>query len=149
MALDVKLIAPKLTVSSNIKRVESKNEAISFAKTASQSFGYSVDSNVIYKLVKGSVNIRLFIYQEEQKCLGCGIVFFDSNKNAGLHMIGTVPDGRGKGIGKSITERLLLEAKINKMNRCVLHASLMGESIYRKLGFESFAEIETYRIRRN
>ncbi len=103
---------------------------------------------MIYKIVNDSKSIRLFIYQEKSECLGCGIVFFDSNNNAGLHMIGTLPAGRGKGIGKSMTERLLIEAIENNINFCVLHASLMGESIYRKLGFESYKEIETYKILR-
>ena len=61
-------------------------------------------------------------------------------------MIGTLPKGRGKGIGKSMTERLLIQAKENNANHCVLHASLMGESIYKKLGFEPYGEIETYKI---
>ena len=57
-------------------------------------------------------------------------VFFNSNNNAGLHMMGVLPNGRGKGIGKSMTERLLIEAKENNMDYCVLHTSLMGKSIY-------------------
>ncbi len=61
-------------------------------------------------------------------------------------MIGTIPKGRGQGIGKSITEYLLHEAKQNGKNYCVLHASLLGESIYRKLGFKPYGELETYRI---
>ena len=45
-----------------------------------------------------------------------------------------------------MTKKLLIEAKENNMNFCVLHASLLGESIYRKLGFESYGEIETYKV---
>ncbi len=146
MALDLKSITNELSVNPNIKRVETEKDSIDFAKTASESFGYRVDFNVVYKIVNDSESIRLFIHQEKSECLGCGIVFFDSNNNAGLHMIGTLPKGRGKGIGKSMTERLLIEAKENNMNFCVLHASLMGESIYRKLGFEPYNEIETYKI---
>jgi predicted acetyltransferase len=78
--------------------------------------------------------------------LGCGIIFFDSNNNAGLHMIGTISNGRGKGIGTKMTKKLLLEAKANKSEFCVLHASMMGENIYKKLGFNSFGELETYLI---
>ena len=148
MALDLKSITNELSVNPNIKRVETEKDSIDFAKTASDSFGYRVDFNVVYKIVNDSESIRLFIHQEKSECLGCGIVFFDSNNNAGLHMIGTLPKGRGKGIGKSMTERLLIEAKENNMNFCVLHASLMGESIYRKLGFEPYKEIETYKILR-
>ena len=74
------------------------------------------------------------------------IIFFDSNKNAGLHMIGTTPNGRGKGIGTKMTAKLLLEAKANNSENCVLHASKMGENIYKKIGFNSFGEFETYQI---
>ncbi|MGZ2369588.1 GNAT family N-acetyltransferase [Ancylomarina sp. YFZ004] len=148
MALDLKSITKRLSPNPSIKRVETEKDSIDFAKTASESFGYKVDFNLIYKIVNESETIRLFIYQENNESLGCGIIFFDSNNNAGLHMIGTLPNGRGKGIGKSMTERLLIEAKENNMNFCVLHASLMGEPIYRKLDFEPYGEIETYKILR-
>jgi predicted acetyltransferase len=41
---------------------------------------------------------------------------------------------------------LLWEAKANKSENCVLHASAMSENIYKKFGFNSFGELETYRI---
>jgi predicted acetyltransferase len=56
------------------------------------------------------------------------------------------PKGRGKGIGKKMTEKLLSEAIENGSKYCVLHASLMGESIYKKLGFIGYGELETYSI---
>ncbi len=146
MALNLKANANQLSANPNIKRIISKDDALDFAKTASASFGSNVDFNLIYRIVKHAQTIRLFIYKENKVCLGCGIVFFDSNNNAGLHMVGTLPEGIGKGIGKSMTERLIIEAKENNKNHCVLHASLMGESICKKLGFESYNEIETYKI---
>lgn len=147
MALDLKLVPQDLNASPHINRVITKEDAINFANVASQSFGYKVDFNLIDEIVNNLLDVRLFIYQEKDEVLGCGMVFFDSNSNAGLHMIGTLPEGRGKGIAKSITERLLIEAKDNNMHFCVLHASIMGESIYRKLGFKSYGEIGTYRIK--
>ena len=146
MALNLQSKTNELFANPNIKRVKTKKNSIDFARTASESFGYRVDSNLIYNIVNHTETIRLFIYQEKSECLGCGIVFFDSNNNAGLHMIGTLSKVRGNGIGKSMTERLLIEAEKNNMNFCVLHASLMGESIYRKLGFEPYQGIETYKI---
>jgi hypothetical protein len=146
MSLDLKSITNELYANPNVKRVETEKDSIDFAKTASDAFGYRVDYNVVFKIVNNSEAIRLFIYKEKSECLGCGIVFIDSNNNAGLHMIGTILNGRGKGIGKSMTERLLIEEKENNVNFCVLHASFMGEPIYRKLGFNSFEEIETYKI---
>ncbi len=146
MALDLDLFSESVSPNPNIKRVKTENDSIEFANTASKSFGYRVDKNVIFEIVKNSKTVRLFTYQEGKECLGCGIIFFDSNNNAGLHMIGTLPRGRGKGIGKSMSEKLLMEAKENNSKTCVLHASLMGEPIYIKLGFKTYGEIETYRI---
>lgn len=146
MTLNLNKILINISDKPNIKRVKTENDSIDFAKTASESFGYRVDHKVISNLVSNSNTARLFTYREDEECLGCGIIFFDSHNNAGLHMIGTLTKGRGKGIGKSMTEKLLMEAKKCKMNHCVLHASLMGESIYKKLGFEPYGEIETYKI---
>lgn len=143
-----KFSKPKL-LNPNIKRVSTENDAIKFATTASKAFGYIVDKKVVCEIINQSNKIKLFTYQENSESLGCGIIFFDSNDNAGLHMIGTLPKGRGKGIGKNMTEHLLIEAKEGNVKTCVLHASLMGESIYTKLGFKTFGEIETYRILRD
>ncbi len=149
MALDLDLISKNVSTNPNIKRVKTENDSIEFANTASESFGYRVDQNVVFKIATSSESIRLFLYKEDSECLACGIVFFDSNNNAGLHMIGTIPKGRGKGIGKSMTNKLLMEAKENNSNYCVLHASLMGEPIYKQRGFKAYGEIETYRILKN
>ncbi|NLR91483.1 GNAT family N-acetyltransferase [Flammeovirga agarivorans] len=145
MAIDTKEVKP-MGENNFIKQVTTKEDAYSFAATASQSFGYTVDGKVVNAILQHSSNVRLFIFQEESTTLGCGMVYFDPRGIAGLHMIGTIPEGRGKGVGKSITERLLKEAKAQEAEHCVLHASKMGEPIYSKLGFKTFGEIETYRI---
>lgn len=146
MALDLNSFSNNKSTNLNIERVMTKKDSIEFAKTASKSFGYRVDPNVVFRIVSNSTVARLFIYQENKECLACGIVFFDSYNNAGIHMIGTLHKGRGRGIGKRMTETLLKYAKENNMNNCVLHASLMGESIYKKIGFKTYGEIETYKI---
>lgn len=146
MALDLKHSIQAPDIHPNIKRVKNQKEAVDFAQTASTSFGYRVDSNVVFKLAQESPSIRLFIYQENKVCLGCGIIYFDVYDYAGLHMIGTIPKARGKGIGKSMTEQLLIEARKNKAKTCVLHASSMGEVLYKKLGFMPWGQIESYEI---
>ena len=149
MALDLDLFSTKLCSNPKIKRVKTKTESTKFAETASKSFGYLVDQNVIFEIVRKLKTVRVFIYQEGSECLGCGIIFFDSSNNAGLHMIGTLPKGRGKGIGKSMTEHLLMEAKKNNSKIVALNASKLGEPIYMKLGFKAYGEIETYKILKN
>jgi GNAT superfamily N-acetyltransferase len=145
MSLDLKHYTNKISKNSNIYQIETKVDAIDFANIASQSFGYRVDSEIVYNICKESC-ARLFIFKENGEGYGCGIVFFDIDNNAGFHMIGTIPNGRGKGIGKSITERLIEEALINNSRCCVLNASKMGEPIYERLGFTKFGVLENYRI---
>lgn len=144
MALDLAAMESEISWNQNIVKVSSEEQAVQFAETASHSFAYNVGSGVTKDILKKSKSVKMFLYVEGAKALGCGIIFFDSNNNAGLHMIGTIPDGRGKGIGKSMTEALLLEAKKAESKYCVLHASAMGEPIYRKLGFQSYGELNTY-----
>ncbi|MCW3787085.1 GNAT family N-acetyltransferase [Plebeiibacterium sediminum] len=146
MALDMNLLAEDEIINTNITRVETETDAINFANTASNAFGYKVDADVVSIIATQSDNSKLFIYKEGDECLGCGIVYFDANNNAGLHMIGTVDKGRGKGIGKSMTEWLLCVARQNKSPYCVLNASVMGEPIYTKLGFRSYGDLRNYQI---
>lgn len=146
MALDLTEKAFSRVEFNNIHQVVSEDGAASFAKTATEAFGYRVDSSVVYTLCESGSGLKMFNYLKNNEFLGCGIIFLDSNKNAGLHMIGTLPKARNQGIGKIMTEKLLSEAISSGSKKCMLHASLMGEAIYRKLGFSAFGEIETYRI---
>jgi GNAT superfamily N-acetyltransferase len=146
MSLDLNNYKNEIIKNDNIHQIESKSDAFEFADIASESFGYKVDGTIIYSLCKDSFYTRLFLYKEKKESYGCGIVFFDTNNVAGFHMIGTIPKGRGKGIGKSITERLITEALNNNSKYCVLNASKMGEQIYTKLGFTAFGTIENYTI---
>ncbi|TRX37386.1 GNAT family N-acetyltransferase [Flavobacterium sp. ZT3R18] len=146
MSLDLKNYTSENVKNTGIHQIETKTEAFEFATIASQSFGYTVDGEIIYNICKDSSRVKNFIFKDKEKSYGCGIVFFDTDNNAGFHMIGTIPDGRGKGIAKSITERLIDEALINNCNYCVLNASKMGEPTYERLGFTSFGTLENHII---
>ena len=145
MALETSSLTKKLFDDENMQRVISKTDCAEFAHTATLSFGYKVDSLIIGKIIK-SGQIKIFNYKEKQECLGCGIIFFDSNNIAGLHMIGTIPKSRNMGVGKKITEFLLSQVIESKIKTCVLHASEAGEHIYRNYGFEGYGNLKTYII---
>lgn len=146
MALTMRKYSLKLSAESNIKQVLTEDDAEIFADTASASFGYKVDPAIVHKLSFNGSPVKMFIHKKSVQSLGCGIVFFDSNNNAGLHMIGTIPTAQGLGIGTQITTKLLDEVKAKGCNHCVLNASKMGEPLYKKLGFQMYGELETYRI---
>ena len=146
MSLDLNNYKNEITNNDNIHQIESKSDAFDFANIASESFGYKVDGTIVYNLCKDSFHSRLFIYKEKIKVLAVELFFFDKNNVAGFHLIGTIPKGCGKGIGKSITEKLIGEALINNSKYCVLNASKMGEQIYMELGFTAFGTLENYTI---
>ena len=146
MSLDLNSRPTEYTGKENIHQIGTKAEAVQFADIATESFGYKVDGEIVYNIAKDDRTTRLFIYRENKTNFGCGIVFFDSKNIAGFHMVGTIPAGRGRGIGKSMTETLIQEARINGAESCVLNASKMGEPIYLKLGFRAQGLLENYTI---
>lgn len=146
MALNLKSENIRPVIDPNIFQVKSKEDATLFASTASEAFKYRVDADIIHTISMNAPDIKMYIYLKNKVCLACGFVYFDSDNNAGLHMIGTDPTARNLGIGKSMTEKLITEALINNKEYCVLQASIMGEPIYKKLGFIPYGNLETYKI---
>lgn len=129
-----------------IKEATSKEQLAQFAQTASQSFGYTVDPEIVFKTQQNTQGVFFYLYESNGRSLGCGILYMDSNQLAGLHMIGTLKEGRGQGIGKKMTQFLLQKGKSEGAKIAVLQASAMGENIYRRLGFETFGGLQTYRV---
>jgi hypothetical protein len=62
----------------------------------------------------------------------------------GLYFVGTLPEARNKGIGFSITQKPLLEAKKLGYKAGILQASVMGRPVYLKLGFKEYGKFESY-----
>jgi len=54
----------------------------------------------------------------------------------------TVPEARRKGICTELLERMIVEAKALGLSRVHLHASKLGEDIYRRRGFREPGDIE-------
>ena len=62
----------------------------------------------------------------------------------GLYFVGTLPEARKKGIGFSITQRPLMEAKKLGYKAAILQASNMGRPVYLKLGFKEYSKMGSY-----
>lgn len=137
---DAQLLEP-----SDVKFIQVKTQvdAARFAMVASTSFGYWVAPTMIGSLVgQSSVVMLLGLVDGSEAC--CGLAFFDSSGHAGLHMIGTLPEYRGRGLARTITQRLMAECQEREAYLCVLHASPAGAPVYERLGFQSYGKIVTY-----
>lgn len=66
---------------------------------------------------------------------------------AGILAVGTLEAARGKGIGRSITLRPLVDARIQGYKVGALFSSDMGFSVYKKIGFVQYGVISRYLYR--
>jgi len=71
-------------------------------------------------------------------------MLFRTGRVAGVYWIGTVPEGRGKGVGTQMTMKPLLDARKAGLGIATLQATAMGEPVYRRVGFEDCFRFGVY-----
>jgi GNAT superfamily N-acetyltransferase len=65
---------------------------------------------------------------------------FEDSSVAGLYMIATMENHRGKGWGARLTRFAMEKCFQNNVRLIILHASAMGEPLYRKIGFKEYCK---------
>jgi ribosomal protein S18 acetylase RimI-like enzyme len=63
---------------------------------------------------------------------------------AGIYNVCTVPEARGRGIGRAVTGAALDEAVSHGLDLAVLGASEMGFPVYRRMGFREVSRLRSY-----
>ena len=69
---------------------------------------------------------------------------YESDGVASLQWVGTVPDARGMGLGALVTVESTNLAFDHGVSSVSLQASPMGESVYRRLGYETIFRYGEY-----
>jgi hypothetical protein len=120
----------------NIRTVQTEDELKSWLKiVGSELFnGSLLDENFFVKEIRKE-KIKLYLGFYNGKPVATSMSFFN-NETVGLYMIATLPEFRGKGIGACITAKPMIDALNRGYSTGILQASKMGESVYRKIGFE-------------
>jgi GNAT superfamily N-acetyltransferase len=77
----------------------------------------------------------------ERKLVGACIVFVGSNGLASLHDVAVLESERGRGIGRALVGAAVDHARDRGCSRIALISTAMGESVYRRSGFEEVARI--------
>ena len=125
--------------------VTTKQQAREFARIAAESFDYPVLATTVEALLE-QPRFHMFLGKHEDNFGSCGMLYLDKKDVCGFHMIGALPNFRGKGLGKSMTQLLLNKTVAMGYRKIYLVASKSGAPIYSKLGFESFGNVETYAL---
>jgi GNAT superfamily N-acetyltransferase len=71
-------------------------------------------------------------------------VGFQGGGAVGLYGVGTVPTFRGRGFGGAVTEAAIDWGRERGEAHAILHATEMGEPVYRRLGFQAVGELNQY-----
>ena len=97
----------------------------------------------IFANVLNEKNVRFYLGRYNGIPAATTMSFLSSGV-AGLYCVATLPEFRGRGIGRALTENALLEAKAAGYSTAVLQASQMGEKVYKKIGFEEVCKFEIF-----
>lgn len=62
----------------------------------------------------------------------------------GIYGVGTVPDARGRGYGSAVTLAAMDWGREKGADVAILHATELGEPVYRRLGFETVCTISQW-----
>ena len=86
---------------------------------------------------------RLYVGDINGTPVGTSALFFNAGV-AGIHSVTTLPQFRGRGIGTTLTQSPLLDARREGFQVGVLYASEMAVDLYRKLGFQEYCNGDIY-----
>ena len=87
--------------------------------------------------------LRVYLALHQGRPVACSMLYSGSDL-AGVYCVATVPDARRKGIGAAVTAAPLLDARDQGLSTGLLHATPLGEPVYRRLGFQEVCTISLY-----
>ena len=125
-----------------IVAVRTPDEASLWSRVASESFGYRVDPTVVRNVVDVP-EIALYLGYFPKGVAGTALLCTHHGV-AGLHMAGTRPEHRRRGVARRMMHHLMTEARARGLRHATLQASAMGEPLYTQLGFRKQFTLHNY-----
>jgi ribosomal protein S18 acetylase RimI-like enzyme len=132
--------ASDYNINPEITEVRNADDLNSWIKVVNASLFNSttLEKEIVEKLYREGP-LKLYLRYENNWPVSTSMSFQDGSV-AGLYMIATMESFRGKGIGTLLTRFAMDRCFQNKTELIILHASAMGESIYRKIGFKEYCK---------
>ena len=132
-----------------IERVEDTKSLTKWDYASIHGFGMpEIGINTWFDLFAGlgfELPVRNYVGILNGEPVAASQLFLDAGV-AGIYMVATIPEARGKGIGTAMTVRPLLEARAMGYRIGVLQSSLMAVDVYRRLGFREYRKFSSSRI---
>ncbi|MFF3442224.1 GNAT family N-acetyltransferase [Streptosporangium sp. NPDC002721] len=112
--------------------------------------GFEAPDDVFGSLMKGGVldagPVTGYLAEESGRPVGTGLGILTSGV-VGVFNIAVVPAARSRGLGRSITETVLLDGVAAGADAAYLHTSAMGRPLYESMGFRLVEEWTVFRTR--
>ncbi|NTX37566.1 GNAT family N-acetyltransferase [Myxococcus sp. CA051A] len=83
--------------------------------------------------------VHTLVAREGARALACGFAL-DVEDTAGVYMVVTLPEARGRGLAAEVMRGLLTGARERGLSASVLQATEQGRSVYRKLGYRELGD---------
>jgi GNAT superfamily N-acetyltransferase len=90
----------------------------------------------------GSGPMRFFLGRSGGRAVSSAMLFLGAGV-AGLYGVATVSRARNRGFASAIVNAAILSAREAGYRVCILHASPMAVSVYRRLGFVEYCRLRT------
>ena len=122
-----------------IRTIKSANELEEWILITEEAFKKKRNS-YMYKMFLSENDIRFYGCYYKDKIVAT-LMLYIKDAIAGIHLVGTANEFRGKGFGTLIAKTALRDAKDLGCKYSVLQASDMGKSVYKSIGFKEYCKI--------
>ena len=123
----------------NVCIVTEGGDIKAWAETADRAFGADEPSG-LREILARQKPIRLYGYREDGAIVGCALRY-QVGDVAGVHVVGTRPEYRGRHIATAIMTRLVRDAWKEGMTVSCLQASKLGRPVYERIGFRPVSTV--------
>jgi GNAT superfamily N-acetyltransferase len=126
----------------SVKRVESAERVEDWIRLATEGI-WVLEPDFIAGIANDPA-VELYVGILGGEVVGVSLLFLAAGV-AGIHLVSVPPMFRGRGIGSAMTIIPLLNAKKIGYKIATLQATDVGESLYRRIGFEEYCRFALYR----
>lgn len=149
MMIEQRIEGIELSKKYSERKVETEAERSDFAKLVAEAFEKEPElANHMFSDLRtlNSENVSAYLLYEAERPVAAALTVV-SGAVAGIYWVGVAIDKRGEGLGAYIVKKATNEGFDSGANTVILQASVVGESLYKKLGYNVFKHYRWYHIK--